>query len=320
NKIYSKDNLFFTLYLIYFLSTQYMLWNIDISQLIMIIYTPMMFIAFSRFHIDRYFYEKFTFSYILLMTFTYFYTRFFLNINNGLVINSCYYLLLTVPIVYLFVNPYRKNISFLLISIIILFSMKRTALITLALIIFIELILNVLNKKRISLRRLAFLIPFSLFIAALLIKINKIISSLYDNNIFMRFYSGDTIGESRGDILKLLLEKICTNSNIYFILLGQGINSTIYYTGGLTAHNDFLEVLFDFGIFGLLLYIMIYIIFIKKIRIITNVKDKRSLLYTMVILMLVSVSSHLIFIPSYVSLLIMNYNYLKNKNYFSKEN
>ena len=39
----------------------------------------------------------------------------------------------------------------------------------------------------------------------------------------------------------------------------------------------------------------------------------------MVILMLVSVSSHLIFIPSYVSLLIMNYNYLKIKLLFKGE-
>lgn len=320
NKVYTKDNLFFTIYLIYFLSTQYMLWNINVSQLIMIIYSPIMFIAFSKFHIERYFYEKLTFSYILLITCTYFYTRFFLGINNGLVINSCYYLLLTVPIVYLFRNVYRKNISFLLISIVILFSMKRTALLALIIVIFIELILNLFKKKRISLRRVVFFIPFSLFTIGLLIKINKIISNIYNNNIFMRFYSGDTVGESRGVILKLLLEKMCTNTNIYFILLGQGINSTIYYTGGLTAHNDFVEVLFDFGVLGLLLYIMIYIIFIKKIRRVTNAKEKRSLLYTMVILLIVSLSSHLIFIPSYVSLLIMNYNYLKNKNHFLEEN
>ena len=56
---------------------------------------------------------------------------------------------------------------------------------------------------------------------------------------------GDSSG--RGDIYNLFIDQI-KNFTIYEHLFGRGLKSTIFINNGLTAHSDWLEIYYDYGI------------------------------------------------------------------------
>ena len=99
-------------------------------------------------------------------------------------------------------------------------------------------------------------------------------------------------------------------------LFGSGFNSVIKdnYFGGsigmfrnISAHNDFLEVLYDFGIIGLFIY-LVYVI--RIVRLAFSVKNINENYYQANIAMLIiffvmSMVSHLMLYPTYYVFLII---------------
>jgi hypothetical protein len=72
----------------------------------------------------------------------------------------------------------------------------------------------------------------------------------------------DDISSGRIDIYMNVLDLIL-RSDYLSLIFGHGINAVCHYTkNGLSAHNDFLEIFFDYGLVGFALYItFIYKIF-----------------------------------------------------------
>lgn len=141
----------------------------------------------------------------------------------------------------------------------VLFSSKRGAILmfTLLLTLFIY---NTINKQKSSIKK----IGISIFSIIFLCFFSYIISDKIENILYRFSASG---GSGRDLMYEALLDKVL-NGNIIQIVFGHGFFSTSETTRsvlgtGQMAHNDFLEIIHDLGILGIIFFMLLYSYVIK---------------------------------------------------------
>lgn len=308
-KMIKKKNLFFISIIIYLSFSTSLFMTLTESILVTLFYPSIIFLSLSYDKFNKKHFDIQNIIFISIFIILYFYTRLILGINHGLVINSCYYLLLMLPNILLQKNKNLKNILLVLVLIVILFSMKRTALMAYIISMMIYLSIKFIKNKNIS-KKTVLLVPISSAILFLgIIILNRVVTNLFNNNIFNRF---GTLNDTRGSLISTLLDILYTNTPIINWIFGRGYNSTELYLNGLTSHNDFIEILFNFGIVGLIMYLFVYSILIKNYVKMKRIKEiSVSYLISIIIFFVVSLFSHLIFIPSYFALLIVYWQVIR---------
>lgn len=81
---------------------------------------------------------------------------------------------------------------------------------------------------------------------------------------------GNTSGR---DVLFTNCWQLWKNSNNFFTyLFGFGFDATLHYFNKY-AHNDWLEILVDYGLFGIVLYLIVFVLFVSQIK---KTKDNTS--------------------------------------------
>lgn len=143
------------------------------------------------------------------------------------------------------------SIAFMLILTII--SVKRGAILIISLAT-IYFILHQFKKVSYS-KKFAILIVFSIIV----VQTTSFVENLYANSsVFQNRFESTMEGNSSGRdrIAKNLIE-IYSSSDIRHLLFGFGADETLSY--GLYAHNDWLEILFNQGIIGFVLYFLFWI-------------------------------------------------------------
>ncbi|MBN1398748.1 MAG: hypothetical protein JXA06_12020 [Bacteroidetes bacterium] len=121
----------------------------------------------------------------------------------------------------------------------------------------------ILYKKINSIKNFAFVVLF------VVVAVTALSSSGYFDGLIMRIASGDTTGSDRTIIWELSLNKFF-QSDMPMILLGGGTNNANILVGkavGLaiySPHNNFLAVLYDYGIIGMSVFLYIFFIWITK--------------------------------------------------------
>lgn len=165
-------------------------------------------------------------------------------------------------------NKVFRGLLIILFLIISLLSYKRSIIISSFLLVFVFYVLSSDLKSKLkhifSWRAIAFL---SLVIF-LYIKLKDILA----DNLFRRFDNLKSDGGGNRDIIyeKLINEfKYSSSSEILF---GHGYQSTRNVTG-LLAHNDTLQILFDFGVVGLVFYFIFIFLLLKLV--ITKYKNRK---------------------------------------------
>lgn len=127
---------------------------------------------------------------------------------------------------------------------------------------------------------------------------------LSDNTMMEQIVHGtDSTDYSSGriDIIKDVLSKYW-NSDASEMMFGHGLGSVADYTReGVSAHNDFVEILFDFGILGLISLLLFFISFANQIRRISKHDNNMKGIYVnaFIVALLMSTVSH-IFIYQYL--------------------
>lgn len=212
-------------------------------------------------------------------------------------LNSSYFVICLLPWVFLI---QKKRLKFVLLAVAIVavfLSMKRTAIIVLALQLLLFFIFNGVGKTRRGAFRKLLITGASLLV---LFYIFTYISSTYlDNGIQTRFEMAedDDMG-GRPFIWGVLLEKF-DNSSFFYKLIGHGADSFLQDGGiELSAHNDYFETLYDFGILGLSFLIFFIISLFMKIKNVMRYNKERGTSFTLgvVALVVIMFSSHLLFI------------------------
>lgn len=216
----------------------------------------------------------------------------FTNELRALAVNSIYYLLLLVPFVLSVDKKWIKWPTLICSFFIIVISGKATTLIAFILGILVYLYLSFKGKKRIvfiSVTILFLIVAFAFFRDKILsLEVAGKISSMNETGLVNRI-----------PIYQSIFEKY-ESLQFFNKLFGAGYNG-VYNAIGSSAHNDFLEVLFDYGLFGLLLYILMIFGFIRNafVLIKRNSDYSAAFVAALAIFIVCSLTSELIFIPRY---------------------
>lgn len=202
--------------------------------------------------------------------------------NTDLVNNIAYSFVALIPFVFLFKEKKVYSIGAMaLLMFFIIQGGKRGALIAgvIGLMFFIYYQLKTIDKRH---RYRSYLL---VLIGAL--GLGYFAYDVFQNNEFLiaRMQKlGEAGGSSGRDIIYMNLFKAWFNSDsLFHLLFGYGFASSLYLSGtGNFAHNDWLELLSNFGLLGALIYALLFYAAIKYIRNKSWDIDKRILLLTIV--------------------------------------
>lgn len=184
------------------------------------------------------------------------------NILMNVHLGSSYYSLYMLPLVLIYPSKIGKTCWTIIISLAVFSSVKRGGVLALALAMLAYIITNQLVSKQGKFTKI--IIGFCVLTA--FIAIFAYIGTMGDNNIFERFESiQEDNGSGRTDVWTEAW-RLINNQGIFTYFVGNGFNTVVHNSRYvLSAHNDYLEAWFDFGLIGMLLYIISLCLLFKDI-------------------------------------------------------
>jgi|GEM_PF-787435 len=234
--------------------------------------------------------------------------------TGGLSLNHVFYVVLLSPFIFLITNKTWKYILMFLAIVAALISFKRSAMICMFLIFLISIYFDFIKDKKGSFFSKIFIV---IIVIVGLSSLYEHLNSGSDDYITNRLTSiSDDGGSGRTDIYAIVFNSF---ENQFFEnqLMGAGHNGVrnsgiVWETRGITnqnlsSHNDFIEVIYDYGIIG----IIIYLFFIKKVISNTfkirkiNIKLFQANIVSLVMFIVMSMVSHLILYPTYFAYLVI---------------
>lgn len=163
--------------------------------------------------------------------------------------NTSYYLLYFLPMLFLFIKEKHRNYVFLIALLVVLLSSKRAGILAIGLgFLSYRYAMGRVSSKKGFIRTLLLIVIFYF----ILIRMNTIMGG----RIFDRFGSAlDDSGSGRIDVW-IQTWSLIKGSDLYHWFFGHGFNSLVREMSmDFSAHNDFLEIFFDFGLLGLVLFV-----------------------------------------------------------------
>ena len=241
---------------------------------------------------------------------------------------TVYYGLCLTPIFLLRNKSLLSKVAVFIVGALLLISNKRTGIIALILSLMAYIIINgkVRGEKNKVLNR-AF---YFLFIMLLLYIGISIVNFRYGVDIVSNFIGLASDGGSHRDVIYSSVVEAIKNSNGVNLWLGHGFNSVYYNrvafdvsTASFTsAHSDFLEVLYDYGIIGLVSYLMVILRFGMHFLDMYRYRYRNTAIYAVsyIIFIVLSAFSHLIIYQTYIAIILMIWCYLIHDFKVSIEN
>lgn len=207
---------------------------------------------FRRYETDRFLYTIF-FASMLLVSFQYFQIYQVANLADVAHIGVSYFSLILLPLVLLHPSRMVRIIAWIIASIVIVSSIKRGGIVTLV----IGALVYILCKQYISERRNLAVLLGIIGLGVLAISLYYMVT-FFESDIIERFMSiQDDQGSGRLEIWQTVIEDLRKSDTVAY-LVGHGYRSVDISIGNnsVPAHNDFLEVFYDFGLIGLVLYLI----------------------------------------------------------------
>lgn len=233
-------------------------------------------------------------------------------------VNSNYYLLCAIPIILLARRKWIKFPALIIACATVLFSMKRTGIAALLSSMFF--IILYYARKNAHFRLKAFFA--SILFVLIFLNYNAIVDWM-GIDFFHRFTSLEQDGGSgRSAIYQNCMETL-RNGGIIKLLFGSGYNGFIkYYGSEVSCHNDILEVLIDYGLFGLVFYLFIIFRYIKNC--IYCIKScmpiAEACIASLCAFVFITMFGHCVLYPSYFMFLLIFWVYVEKqvKNHIEK--
>ena len=215
-------------------------------------------------------------------------------------ISTAYYTLFFLPFALLSEKKVIKWGGTVLVLYTLLLCMKRTGFIAFVVGIVVYILVEYRSAPKGSKKRAFVLLGGLLALTAMYFFIMENTRGTF--SVIDRLLStGQTSNEGREDVWPVVISMI-RHSDIIALIFGHGFDTVIENSPlALSAHCDFLEVIYDYGVSGLLLYLTFYKRlwngFIKMYRQGSELAAPMS--FTFVTAFVVSLFSHLIIFPSY---------------------
>lgn len=227
---------------------------------------------------------------------SYLYLYFNSKLTGSLTINSLYYC--TIGVLFLF--SLKNKIIYLILLLImiglsIFFGKITFALAALFGIVYYFFNLISLKKPKI------FNIISNILIAVIIASAVGLMVLILTESSFIDFLS--KASNHRIEIYRNLLTDFASSSPLQMIF-GHGFDA-VYHTFGISAHSDYLEVLFDYGIFGLCIFIFVIVAICRRTSKIKNHKQQSISFAILAFVGVFMLSSHVLFVLKYSPMLFM---------------
>lgn len=197
--------------------------------------------------------------------------------NQTNVLNISYNILVLIPFLMQIKNRLIRNLSCGLSIILIIVSMKRGAIITMAAMLLIYFFI----VKRVSGKSLEKRLLGKILLIIILVCICIFAVDTYTNGYFSSRFTKDSLisGSNRNELYSLAWQDISGRSIIDFVI-GKGSSSVLEIIGS-GVHNEVLEFLFSYGLIGLLSYLFLIVNGIKKTVFLIRKKTEGAAYYGM---------------------------------------
>ncbi|MBN1601403.1 MAG: O-antigen ligase family protein [Chitinispirillaceae bacterium] len=214
-------------------------------------------------------------------------------------LGTSYILLYPLPLALSLKNKFWKSFCVIIGGIVVLSSIKRGGALGLAGAILVYYFVQnfyVNNEKD-------FVRKFFILILTIVLSLYSFIT--YDNVMNNGFIQermnsiSEDGGSGREEMATYLFNNI-PNIPIDKLMFGYGYLGAMQFTPmHLSAHNDFLEVLYDYGLIGFTVYLWFYILFFRKIKLLIKQKSEYAapLAAGFALLCILSMISHIIIFP-----------------------
>jgi len=212
--------------------------------------------------------------------------------------NAVFCLLTVFPFLFFFKSkPFFY--SLLLVAVIaVVFSNKRSALLILAFALLPTLWASFSNIKTKS-KRFFLIAVLGIAIGALFYYVSN---EYLEGKVFSRFENlSDDQGSGRMEIWTYVINSLF-NSNLFEWFIGHGHNAVSALGEATASHNDFLDVIYDYGLFVFIVYILIHIHIIRRTYYLYKTKNSLfgSYFFAFVVF----------FVMSWISILVVQARYL----------
>lgn len=234
-----------------------------------------------------------------------------LLMEEDAVTNASYTILYMLPLLLCSKKKSIRIVAIILTVVAVFMSIKRGSISALlvGLLIYFYIVLFKLMSNKSKLLKLIILCLACFICYECLLYFN----TLSDNSILDRFNSiADDKGSGRLDIFKHTLEMI-KNSSLLEVLFGHGWNMVIVDSKlGFSAHNDHLEILYDFGLIVYALYLVMLIRLLKLNVYLVKIKSELSapMAMSLVIFLFGSIISHIVIYPYYMTIFAVTWSYI----------
>lgn len=215
-------------------------------------------------------------------------------------LNIVFYPLLTIPWILIIKKGLLRNLLLLIVLLSIVLSVKRSAVLASALIVLVYLLFYSRFSVNRHKRLLRLVIPL-LLIGSVFYFTDRYMSDTGDFIVERMHNIQEDKGSGRLRIYEQVLDHLSMNRADEW-LFGHGHYTVIQHIPmHKSAHNDFLEVLFDYGLIGLAIYLCLHLLLISQLwRLYKNSSQYFvSYLASYIIFFIMSMVSHLIIYPTY---------------------
>lgn len=207
--------------------------------------------------------------------------------NNAIAgYNSIYYVLLAFPFVFLVKNKIHVLLLTILPFLSFIVSTKTTCILSSVVILCYYFYATI---RDMGLSRKLFLIVgtiMSLISSFYFFDFSEVISSLQED-----VGSG---GNGRSDIAIQVLDRFFNQSSFFEVLLGHGVGA-VGKVLNIGAHNDFLETLYNYGLFGIGFFLLFGYNLVRNIKLFRyNLENKKAYIISLVVFLFCCMASKLL--------------------------
>lgn len=219
----------------------------------------------------------------------------FVNAGGEYHMGTSYWILFLLPILLYTPHKWLRYAGIFLVGAVLLASFKRGGILAFGCGLFAYLFV----KEILIGRKMSKLMYFVIALFALA-TIFWVVDNALDNLFTDRFLNIKNDGGSSRDQVWATTWQMIQQSDFENLLFGHGHNSVLTNSPlGLSAHNDFLECIYDYGIFGSLFYFMLHISLIRQIfrNIRLHNPEAAVMAFTYSFFLILSLMSHVIIYP-----------------------
>ena len=219
----------------------------------------------------------------------------FVNAGGEYHMGTAYWILFLFPVLLYTPHKWLRYVGLVLVGAILFASFKRGGILAFGCGLFAYLFV----KEILIGRKINKLMYFVIALFALA-TIFWVVDNALDNFFTERFLNIKDDGGSNRDQVWATTWQMIQQSDFENLLFGHGYNSVRTNSPlGLSAHNDFLECIYDFGIFGSLFYFMLHISLIRQIFRNIRLRNPEAavMAFTYSFFLILSLMSHVLIYP-----------------------